>query len=351
MLVDCDLIDRKLTVQDPRSDEKRTLPFDYTSEGAHVMAVCTAPNNTICGGTAFPMRFFGYDPVADQWLNRPGLCQWNTVTRQRDRFYVGGYGHGILLEWDPAKPWVDPEKDNPKSNPLYVTDTHPDINRPHELLSHPDGQTIVLAGTPGYGYTGGGVYIWNRETRQGKLLKHQQLLPEHSTMSLAALPEGKLLGGSTTSAGTGGEKKAKEAELYILDMATDQVIWHQAILPGVQGYTDLCSAPGGMVYGFADSVIFFVFDPARREIVHQQNIRDTYGSTSGGQGPRVFVTTPEGTIYALLSRSIVRVEPGTYELTLVAQSPVGIQVGGDYLDGRLYFASGSHVYSYTLPKP
>jgi len=91
------------------------------------------------------------DPVADQRFNRPGLCQWNTVTRQRDRFYVGGYGHGILLEWDPAKPWVDPEKGNPNSNPLYVVDTHPDINRPHELLSHPDGRTIVLAGTPGYG--------------------------------------------------------------------------------------------------------------------------------------------------------------------------------------------------------
>jgi hypothetical protein len=28
---------------------------------------------------------------------------------------------------------------------------------------------------------------------------------------------------------------------------------------------------------------------------------------------------------------------------------VSIGPGGDYLDGRLYFASGSHIYSFELP--
>jgi hypothetical protein len=350
-LVKCDLVERELVVQAAEGGERKTVKFDYTSEGAHIMGVCTAPNNTICGGTAFPMRYFGYDPAQDKWDNRPGLSQWNTVARQGDRFYVGGYGHGVLLEWDPAKPWVDPAKGNPDSNPLYVADSHPDINRPHELLAHPDGKTLIMAGTPGYGYTGGGLYIWNRETREGRLLKHQQLLPQHSTMSLAALPEGKLLGGSTTMPGTGGEKKATEAELYILDLATDQIIWHEAVLPGVQNYTDLCPGPGGLVYGFADGAIFFVFDPAQRKIVFQQNIKDTFRGTSGGQGPRVLIPTPEGQIYALLADSIVRIEPETYAFTLLAKSPVRIHVGGDYHDGRLYFANGSHLFSYTLPKP
>lgn len=350
-LVKCDLVERELVVQAAEGGERKTVKFDYTSEGAHIMGVCTAPNNTICGGTAFPMRYFGYDPAQDKWDNRPGLCQWNTVARQGDRFYVGGYGHGVLLEWDPAKPWVDPVKGKADSNPLYVADSHPDINRPHELLAHPDGKTLVLAGTPGYGYTGGGLYIWNRETREGRLLKHQQLLPQHSTMSLAALPEGKLLGGSTTMAGTGGEKKATEAELYILDLATDQIIWHEAVLPGVQNYTDLCPGPGGLVYGFADGAIFFVFDPAQRKIVFQQNIKEAFIGASGGQGPRVLIPTPDGKIYALLADSIVRIEPETFAFTLLAKSPVRIHVGGDYHNGRLYFANGSHLFSYTLPTP
>ena len=43
--------------------------------------------------------------------------------------------------------------------------------------------------------------------------------------------------------------------------------------------------------------------------------------------------------------------PDGRAIGMAAESPVRIQVGGDYHDGRLYFAKGSHVYGYTLPKP
>jgi hypothetical protein len=51
----------------------------------------------------------------------------------------------------------------------------------------------------------------------------------------------------------------------------------------------------------------------------------------------------------LFSKGIVRVQPDTFKLTLIAESPVPINAAGDCLHGRLYFASGSHVYSYQLP--
>ena len=115
----------------------------------------------------------------------------------------------------------------------------PTINRPHELLATPDGKWVFLAGTPGYGHTGGGLLLWNRETGTRTLLEHTDLIPDHSTMSLALLPDGKLLGGTTISPGTGGEQKAKEAELYILDPTTCKVEWHAVVFPGVASYTDL----------------------------------------------------------------------------------------------------------------
>ena len=34
---------------------------------------------------------------------------------------------------------------------------------------------------------------------------------------------------------------------------------------------------------------------------------------------------------------------------MLAESPVPIGAGGDFLDGRIYFASGSHLYSYQVP--
>ncbi len=54
--------ERSLVVEDPKTKSQKTIRFECQSEGAHVMGVAAAPNGTICGGSAFPMRFFSYDP-------------------------------------------------------------------------------------------------------------------------------------------------------------------------------------------------------------------------------------------------------------------------------------------------
>lgn len=353
----CDLVDRLLVVENPQTNEVKEFHFDYTSEGAHIMGLATAPDGTICGGTAFPMRFFSYNPRTDEWINRASYGQWNTVVRQGDRFFVGGYGAGFLLEWDPARPWVATEKDKADCNPLFLTECEPTINRPHDLLAHSDGKTLVLAGTPGYGYTGGGLLFWDRETRTRTLLEHTDILPEHSTFSLASLREGKvgaspdrkILGGTTTSAGTGGEKKADQAELYIMDIVTKKVEWHEPVFPGAQGYTDLAYGPrNGLVYGVADRKRFFVFDPDKRQVIHEQDLEPEFGLTISHQGPRVFVVSPHGELYMLFVKGVARVDQTTHAITLLAESPVPIGPGGDFLDGRIYFGSGSHLYSYEV---
>ena len=349
ILASCDLVERVMTVDDPATGERKQLEFEYTSEGAHLMGLATAPDNTICGGTAFPMRFFSYDPVADEWTNRAAYGQWNTVVRQGDRFFVGGYGGGFLLEWDPSREWVPTVAGQEGCNPLYHTRCTPTIHRPHDLLAHPDGKTIVLAGTPGYGYTGGGLLFWDRETETETVVEHTDILPEHSTMSLVALPDGKLLGGSTIGAGTGGEVKAKLAELYIMDMETKTIDWHEPLFPGVSSYYDLLMGPDGLVFGFAGRTLFFVFDPETREVVHQQDTGAVFGSTNGQQGPRVFVAAPDGKIYILFVKGVARLDPTSFEIEMLAESPVPIAAGGDILDGRIYFSSGSHVYSYEVP--
>ena len=360
-LVTCDLVDRVLVVEDSATGAVSKHRFDYSSEGAHIMGIATAPDNTVCGGTAFPMRFFSYDPQGDRWTNRKSYGQWNTVARQGDCFFVGGYGGGFLLEWDPAQPWVATEKGKAGCNPLFLTDCTPTIHRPHDLLAYPDGKMVVLAGTPGYGHTGGGLLFWDGATRSPALVEHRAILPEHSTLSLAALAGGRILGGTTTAPGTGGEKKAEQAELYVMDSATKQVVWHAAVFPGVQGYTDLCAAPNGLVYGVADRTRFFVFDPATRTVVHEEDTSGTFGRSISHQGPRVFVlgrTTGKAAqdverfpaLYLLFVKGIAQVDLDTYVITMLAESPVPIGPGGDVLNGRLYFGSGAHLYSYGIPE-
>jgi streptogramin lyase len=345
----CDLIERRLVVEDPATGASRQVRFDYASEGAHLMGVARAPNGTICGGTAFPMRFFSYDPSSDRWINREALGQYNTVAPTADRFWIGAYTQGLLEEWNPAEPWVATERGNPDSNPVLHCQCGTVVNRPHDLLPFPDGRTVVLAGTPGYGLTGGGLLLWDVESQSATLLEHADLLPQHSTMSLALLADGSLLGGSTVSAGTGGEEKAEEAELYILDMESKRIVWHEVVFAGVHEYTDLCVLPDGRVLGVADQRRFFVFDPATRSTVHEQDLEPEFGLTTSQQGPRVFVAHPDGRAFMLFRKGIAEVDLESYAIRLLAESPISVGPGGDYLDGRIYFGSGSHLYSYELP--
>lgn len=75
------------------------------------------------------------------------------------------------------------------------------------------------------------------------------------------MPNGKLLG-TTTSPGTGGEKKAKkELLLYIMDMASKKIEWQEPVFPGVQEYSEMRMMPDGLVYGITDKRKFFVFNP------------------------------------------------------------------------------------------
>ena len=63
----------------------------------------------------------------------------------------------------------------------------------------------------------------------------------------------------------------------------------------------------------------------------------------------MFVIGPDETIYMLFVKGVARLDPETFQITMLAESPVPIGPGGDILNGRIYFGSGSHVYSYEVP--
>ena len=238
-----------------------------------------------------------------------------------------------------------------------LTDTAPAINRPHCLRVTADGRYVLMGGTPGYGYTGGGLLIWDRRAETGTLLEHTDMVPEHAPMSLLELADGTVLVGSTVAPGTGGEQKASLAELFIVDIPTGTMPWHGPVLDGVASYHDLYAGPDGLVLGFADGHRFFAFDPVARRIVQETDVTTDLGRTNGQQGPRIFVGGPAAEIFALFERGIARIyDDGSgasprFRIELVAQSPVPVGPGGDLLDGRIYFGSGSHVYSWKVATP
>jgi hypothetical protein len=347
LIKDLDLIERKLVIEDPKTNTEKAVNFDYASEGAWVMGVAVAPDGTIAGGTTFPMRFFNYNPKTGKLVDKEAFGQFDAMALQGDRFYFGVYPTGSLLEWDPSKPWVN-TIEGAETNPLLLASSTLLTQRPHRVLAYPDGKTIIMSGTPEKGYTGGGLLFWDREKKTSTLLKDSSIIPDQSTFSIVALPKGKFAGGTTTSPGTGGIRKAKEAELYIMDMASKRVEWHKALFPGVQEYSDICFGPDRLIYGITDRKKFFVFDPIKLVVVNQQDIPEDFGTTVAKESLRVFILGPNNEMYMLFKNGIVQVEPGSFKMTMKAKSPVPINTGGDYLDGRIYFVSGSHLCSYKI---
>ena len=132
-----------------------------------------------------------------------------------------------------------------------------------------------------------------------------------------------------------------------MDFASRKIDWHAPLLPGVQEYTALWPGPNGLIYGIADAQQFFVFDPSSRAMRYQHNLGDL-GPTAHDQGPRPFIDAKDQT-YLLCRKAVARIDPATFALTPLTTSPIPIQTGGAYLDGRVYFVSGSHLYSFELP--
>ncbi len=344
-----DLVNRTLVTENPKTKKTSSVNFNYSSDGAIVMGVGTAPDGTITGGTAFPMRFFNYNHKTDQWINRHAIGQFNALANQDNKVFFGVYSGGFLIEWDPSRPWKAITDRRESSNPLFLTNVSPTIIRPFRLVAHPDGKTLIMSGTPQYGATGGGLLFWDHKTKKRVLLTDEQVVKDQSNMSLAPLNNGKLMGGTTTTPGTGGEKKAVEAVIYIMDMASKKMEWQKVLFPGAQEYSDLRRMPNGMVYGIKDKKVFFVFDPVKRVLVHEEDLVPKFGRTTAEQSPRIFVSGPKGEVYMLFNDgAIVQIDAKSYALRQIATAPSKIKAGGDYADGRIFFVSGSHLLSYKL---
>ena len=319
------------------------IPFSYKSEGALITSLGNAPDNTISGGTFFPRFFFRFDPKTSLLTRHPCFGQWNTVTSQKGKFFIGIYPKGGLLVLDPLKPWSTTQN-NGKINPFLLIESYPAIDRPFKLLSHIDSKTIIMAGAPGYGLTGGGLLVWNYLSQQYILLKHTDIITNQSTKSLVSISPEIIMGGTTITPGTGGITKAKEAELYLLNIYSKKIIWHKAIIPHVKEYTDLCMAGNNKIYGIADRSIFFVFDSSTRKIIF---LNKKIGPIHYQQGPKIFIKGPT-LIYMLQKDGIATINPNTFEIIKLANSPVQITAGGAYRDGRIYFGSYSHLFSFDV---
>lgn len=335
-LVSVDMHDRTLVTRDA-SGQQKTVKFNYTTQGAALTFVCATGDNKVCGGTRFPMHTFYYSAGDNKFDSKQLPRQPNVMAALGSRLYVAAYPDGKLFQ----------ESENGKNEFSEVLNAYPSINRPHAMLIMGGGSQIALAGTPEYGTTGGGMMFWNRSTGQKSRIDHWHLVPNHSVQAMIELSNGMLLGGTTVAPGTGGVTKAgNSGELFLMDANSHEVRWRGAPVPGAKTITDLVVGTDGLVYGLADSVDLFVFNPNNRQVVSVNRFSKDLGPSVYAQGTRAFVKGADGSIYVLLYNGIGKVDTKAHTVTRVVSSPVRITVGGAAADGRIYFGSNNHLYSW-----
>ncbi|MFW6437840.1 MAG: hypothetical protein ACOCZ7_02395 [Armatimonadota bacterium] len=274
---------------------------------------------------------------------------------------AGEHGFGVrLLETDGRESWfsllsveLSPERKETllagpvEQNPQVLAQWKDDITRPRTVLVHPDNTHVLMAGFAGYGRVGGGIGIYDLETGEDTLLTAaDDLLPGHSCITLKALPDGNLVGGTSIAAPGGGHPTADEAELFILDWESREITWHGAPVPGDGNIISIYVLDDGLVYGLSSNSTFFVFDPAEKRVVHSESFEEY-----GGVPRHALQEGPDGHLYATMRNAIVRVTPGSFEHVKLADTPAPATAGGASVDGRLYYASGARVWSYEIPAP
>jgi len=114
-------------------------------------------------------------------------------------------------------------------------------------------------------------------------------------------------------------------------------------VPGDPNLVSLEVGVDGLVYGLSSNSTLFVFAPDRKQVMQRQGL-----AAYGGVPRQALHGAPDGSLYALLSAAIVRITPATLAVEKLATPPVSISAGGALADGRLYFASGAHLWSYSL---
>jgi hypothetical protein len=327
-----------LTVTNPTTHTKVEHEIAYQGHKLLLFRIGFGPDSVLYGSSALPSAFIKSN------INRHRLEEIGSVgsgevysfLSHGQHLLMGAYGGlSTLMSYQPNVPFHPAtESGNPVLVPLK--NGNPGW-RPMAMIAGPDGNVYVGV-VAGYGQLESPLIAWNVET--GSVQQNDGIVHDQSIVTLAAWHD-LIVGGTTVKGGEGSHPTQTSAHLFLWNPKTRQKEFEIVPVSGAANITDLVTAQNDLVYGVAGNTLF-EFNPASGTITKTKTLPSwslIYNSVS---------VDGAGRIWGLAHNGIFMIDTATFNALLVASSPVPITGGFALKNGKVYFISGSAVYSYTM---
>lgn len=360
-LVDIDFVDKKAVIRDAATGKTREIHFDYKARDgdAFIYTLALGPGGKVIGGTGRLLRLFQFDPTTGDATNigiqddRAGHI--NSLSAQGTRIFGGSYSKGALFMYDTSHP-INGDARSGELNPRVLDAQWDDIRRPSAVLADRDGHFVLMGGLPSAKKPAGGLLVYDLEADKGQLLTHEQVIPYHSTFTLVQLPDGSVLGGTRAEEGSDGS-----ARLYQFDAKNRKVLKVWVPVENARDIRDMVVDEDGLVYGVARIVpegdhphngipVLFAFDPISREVLHREDL-SPYSTRLVGMNDGRMLVLDGNSLYTIFTDAIVYLDTQNMEHKALPTPPVAPSASGVALNGRVYFASGTHLWSFKALDP
>jgi hypothetical protein len=332
------------TLRDPASGKETSGRFEYRSEGMKPFVLGQGPDGRIYGSTMLPLWLFRSDPATGKHevLGKSSHAggELYSMLPLDGKLWMFAYPEAYVSSYDPARPWNF--GDNPENNPRDFGPMGDGHLRPRALILGPENKFYVGSFAP-YGELGGSMGVFD-PTLGKPVENYRQLIRNQSIAALAYDPKsGLVFGGSDIAGGGGTSPSESQALFFVWDPVAKKLLQTAPLVEGDTGTPGLTVADGKVFAVTLPSNTLSVWDIAQRRVIDRRPIDcGTMVEISLG-------THTDGMIYGLTRKGVIKIDPKTREIRLLAAYEPGVSVGWVMNADGIYFASGVRLIRWEWP--
>jgi hypothetical protein len=325
-----------LVTKNTTKPEWRRIPMDGL--GQNIFWLNTFPDGRIFGGPELGQTLFAWDPKThalasyDQVVDVSGEVYYGIP--YENRLYTVSYVEATLAVFDPDKPWNQGNQRN--SNPRTILRIPEHQYRPvGGIQLGPDGK-MYIGTQPDYGMLGGALSVFDPKTERLEVFRN--IVPDQQITAVAA--DAHWVYAAASPGGGGGAKpRAKVGHFFVWDPRAKKIVFDLPL--GERESVHGLACAGGRTY-FVAGKRFCEYDHATGKL---RVVREFERSMRVPN--QSFRAASDGTLWAVLNRSLVHIVPRESRVDSIPQTAGhvhgGLTIG---LDGAVYFGCGTDMWAY-----